>query len=296
MIIGLFGRSKSGKHILAEECEKRGFIVLAFASALKNMVSELVGFTVDSRQETKDKVVNLVLSKEQLEFVSEVTNISLSTVKDVLGGYVFNRVRDLLQIIGTDLIRRNNPNWHVEELKKLIEDGKNYVIDDGRFKNEKEMIESIGGKTVFVVRPYIPSTFSNHESEISVKWQDFKHVFVNDENVEAAKLKWSKIYNKLDERYKFLEENKGYEGLKNIFNHYGVNVSHALYLINNVFGLSLCQFLYDDCYFENSKIRRCYPQRSNDNLHTMQVEMEDSIGELETVTNPLMIEDLKMYL
>ena len=76
--------------------------------------------------------------------ISKSTGISVDIIKKEIGDILFTDVRQMLQVIGTDLIRKYCPNWHVD---KLTEDINSYsddyviVIDDVRFKNEKEAIE-----------------------------------------------------------------------------------------------------------------------------------------------------------
>ena len=84
----------------------------------------------------------------------------------------FKTVRQLLQFIGTDLIRKYNTNWHVNRIRKMIDKNKNYVFDDVRFKNELNLVKELGGECWFIIRPII-NNVSNHESETSLTWRDF---------------------------------------------------------------------------------------------------------------------------
>lgn len=181
-LIAFAGRKGSGKSELAKTCKRNGFDIIPFAFALKKLISDLVGFKVDSSQESKSKHVDLKLSKKQLEFISSETNIPFDNVNNIIGDITFGTVRDMLQIVGTNLIRECHPNWHVEKVKEIIlsNPNKNWCIDDMRFPNEKEMVDELGGESWFVIRPILDEIYQ-HPSETSLKWQDFgNHIIIND--------------------------------------------------------------------------------------------------------------------
>lgn len=181
-LIAFAGRKGSGKSELAKICKRNGFEIIPFAFALKRLISDVVGFKVDSSQESKSKRVDLKLSKKQLEFISSETNIPFDNVNNIIGSITFGTVRDMLQIIGTNLIRECHPNWHVEKVKEVIlsKPNNNWCIDDMRFPNEKEMVDELGGESWFVIRPILDEIYQ-HPSETSLKWQDFgNHIIIND--------------------------------------------------------------------------------------------------------------------
>ena len=182
-LIAFSGRKGSGKSELSKICKRNGFEILPFAFALKKLISDLVGFKVDSNQESKSRRVDLRLNKKQLEFISNETDIPFDDVNNIIGDITFVTVRDMLQIIGTNLIRKCHPNWHVEKVREVIlsdKENKNWCIDDMRFPNEKEMVEELGGESWFVVRPILDEIYQ-HPSETSLKWQDFgDHIIIND--------------------------------------------------------------------------------------------------------------------
>ena len=193
MIIGLAGRLGSGKTELAKVCEEHGYEKLYFALPLKNLCAKLLGVTVDelNRMKTDDTRIDFTLTHQARKDISEHTGIGYETITDDFRGRKIGTVREMLQVIGTDLIRRYSPNWHVGEIRKMIEDGKDYVLDDIRFPNEKEMVEELGGDVWFVVRPDI-SNVSNHESENSLTWRDcWNKIIINDKTLEELRFRWS---------------------------------------------------------------------------------------------------------
>jgi hypothetical protein len=81
-------------------------------------------------------------------------------------------VRKLLQLVGTELFRKNvSEDIWVRNLIQRLEPGRNYVITDVRFPNELDQIRNeFGGKTIFVkvVREGCEGKdvgIQNHESE-----------------------------------------------------------------------------------------------------------------------------------
>ena len=120
--------------------------------------------------------------------IKRETNISDDIVRKEIGGHVFRNVREVLQIIGTDLIRKYSPDWHIDKTIERINsygDDKIIAIDDMRFPNEKRKIEEIGGDVYFMIRPNYWDV-SNHPSETSLKYTDFcdSRIIINDYSKE----------------------------------------------------------------------------------------------------------------
>lgn len=192
-IIAFAGRKNSGKTELAKICNKVGnYHIILFANALKKLVSNIVGFEINETQESKEKAITKKITYEDYKLISETTNIDISCVQKVLEENPFNNAREALQIIGTNLIRKYNPNWHVEKLKEeiLSDTSKDYVIDDLRFPNELDMVNELGGESWFIVRTSLEK-LSNHKSETSLSWQDFGHnIIINDYTLNSFTNRW----------------------------------------------------------------------------------------------------------
>lgn len=297
MIIGLFGRSKSGKHELATVCEDLGYEIIFFASALKDLVGKLIGHKVDSTQESKERIVNLKLNDEQLNYLSNELKINIDNIKEIIGEHTFYDVREMLQIIGTDLIRTYNPNWHVEKLKEQIKPNKNYVIDDCRFPNEKKMIEDLNGECWFIVRPI--NVFSNHESETALRWQDFDNVIINNRDLGFLKLNWNIMLSSYDEfmkaRKNIIDKCRGIDNVEKAIKEHGKN--NFIDMINSVC-LSMDYLKYTPRYETNEYIENIELIKLNENDKYSncyyQVDVKD-IG-TEIGYNPLIIENLKFFL
>lgn len=191
-IIAFAGRLHSGKSVLANECEKQGYKRLYFAMPLKELACKLTNMSLDELNEKKRNgtEIDVELTESLCETISNETLIPINVVIEKCLGKRLKCVREVLQFIGTDLIRNYNPNWHVDRVISMIKPNEKYVIDDVRFTNEKEALMHLGACIWFVIRPELEG-ISNHESERTLRWQDFGNkVIVNDSSLEYFTLRW----------------------------------------------------------------------------------------------------------
>jgi hypothetical protein len=93
--------------------------------------------------------------------------------------------RILLQKIGTDLFRNQlHPNIWLNSFFSNYTEDCNWIITDSRFKNDKELVEKMGGITIRVNRkskvlPCVGHEFQ-HSSETELDNETFKYVIEND--------------------------------------------------------------------------------------------------------------------
>lgn len=194
-IIGLCGRMRSGKGELANICVKYDYERLYFALPLKELCSKILGISIEELNKLKNdgSEISLAMTEEVCGVISHETDIPLDIVKNHCLGNTVKTVRDMLQFIGTDLIRQYNYNWHVNKIMSMIDKDKDYVLDDVRFPNEKAMIDELGGDSWFVVRPTIDNV-SNHISETSLTWKSCGNkVILNDSTLSNLLFKWENI-------------------------------------------------------------------------------------------------------
>lgn len=174
MIIGVLGHKRNGKDTIADYLvENYEFKKICFADALKNMSRQLFGLT-----------------DEQL----------YGDKKEVEDEYWQTTPRKILQFVGTELFRKQFAKLcpHVKEgiwveiaKKKILNTKENVVISDVRFQNEVDMIHSLNGIVIKVVRPSI-SNIDYHESELGIdKIKDFDLEMLNDNTLDS-------LYTKLD--------------------------------------------------------------------------------------------------
>lgn len=188
-VIGFCGRKRSGKTTLAETVKNEtGGEIVTIANYLKRLCCKILGCTLSELNNKKDNgtVFSLYPTEYWFEVINECTGISIDEIKKDISETEFTSVRQMLQVIGTDCIRKHSPQWHIFQMKKeinnLLSKGKTVVVDDVRFPNEKKAIEEYdNSETYFIIRP-LNTDISNHISETSLKWQlfDANHIIVND--------------------------------------------------------------------------------------------------------------------
>ena len=214
-IIGLCGRMRSGKTMLATSTtyEYTGNVI-TIAAPLKSLVGDILGLDYYGVNDSKDKLEPLyrfsLCHDEYINKIATATDIDPKKILEICDEYE-NRdstfvwtVRELLQFIGTNIIRVYHPTWHIEQMTntiKNLKDEKYIVVDDIRFPNEKKAIEDLGGECFFCVRP-LAREIKNHESETSLTWDMFdnKHILINDSLKEDTIKLWLK-YVEDDFRY-----------------------------------------------------------------------------------------------
>ena len=205
IIIGFAGRQRSGKSCLSIHLkETRNAEIVTVASALKNLVCRILSTDVPTLNDKKNSgalllnafpktatlskygysdedceyklTLNQAWVKEATGIISEETGVPNNLVENVIKKFDNNTtVREVLQKIGTEIIRNYNPHWHVNKLTENIKNSNApiVVVDDIRFPNEREAVERLGGTVFFIIRPDLTIPISNHSSETSLRWQDF---------------------------------------------------------------------------------------------------------------------------
>jgi hypothetical protein len=221
--------------------------------------------------------------------LSEETEIPLETVREICYGKTINNVREMLQFIGTDLIRKYNKDWHVNRVRQMIEDGYDYVIDDVRFPNEKKMIEDLGGDCWFVTKTTLDN-ISNHESETSLTWHNcWNKIIINNGTLHYLLFRWENFMDDYsrscalrDKEFNRILEN----GLTNEVGKMAEDTISALDMLL----LPACFFTYNPKEILEGDIKEMKMLDSGD----AQIIYSDDTREI--IDNPLVIEDLKMYL
>lgn len=283
-IIGLGGRCRSGKGSLADICEKHGYKRLYFAMPLKNMCADFLNVSLEELDRLKNENVGLEINFDEstIDFFSKETEIPKETVYKVMNGKLVHNIRELLQFVGTDLIRAYNMNWHVNKIRAMIEDNEKYVIEDVRFPNEKEMIEDIGGDNWFVVRPKIDN-ISHHISEESLRWQDFgDKVIINNNSIEYLEMMWENFLLNYDKSIQVREKcivDISLHGFGKCDSDEPFNLLASLFI-------SPYFFSYKEKRIDKDKVKSITLKSNSE----MVIEYE---GCYEIIANPLIIEDIK---
>lgn len=285
MIIAFSGRIGSGKSELAKICQNKGFEKLYFALPLKQLVANLIHVGIEDINPLKNVEKKYKFTKKDYIYLANETNIPFETIRDEMKNVKFNTVRQLLQFIGTDLIRKYNPNWHVNKIKTMIDKNKNYVFDDVRFPNELKLIKELGGDCWFIIRPTI-NNVSNHISEISLTWKDFDDkVIINDGNLEKFIYKWTVFFENYDKALKIRDKYTTSNTFKKILYNIFEPLSAA-----DMLEISTEFYSYKPRTFNKENIQNI----TQDNNNVVTITYKDNTKEL--VKNAINIEDMKLIL
>jgi len=286
MVIGFAGRCRSGKTVLSEVCEKYGYQRLSFALPLKQLCADILDISIDELNRAKNESIpiEITIGKDICEILSEETNIPIETTTEICDGKYLHTVRDMLQFIGTDYIRKYNKDWHVNKIREMIDENTNYVIDDVRFPNEKKIIEELGGDCWFVTRTTLENV-SNHESETSITWKDcFNKVIINDSTLHEMLFKWEIFMDNYtrscairDEEFNRILENGSADNIASLS-------------VLSMLMLSKALFSYVPKIFEKDNIENITMNEDK----SVFIKYKD--GTIEMVDNPLNIEELKILL
>lgn len=284
MVIGFCGRQRSGKSELAKICEEKGYTKLYFAMPLKQLCASILNVSVDELNDLKNNgtQINLTLNDDICKLLSERTDIDIDSVKDECLGKVIGNVRELLQFIGTDLIRKHNNDWHVNQIRSMMSEDVDYVIDDVRFQNEKKMIDEMGGDCWFITRTTFENV-SNHTSETSISWKHcWNKIIINDNTLANLIFKWEIFM----DNYKRSCQIREGEFNKILEGEVSKNDITPLSVFDMLF-LSKAMFSYVPREYEKGEIDTL----SMNEDKSVIIKYKD--GTFEIVDNPLSIEELK---
>lgn len=191
-VIGFAGRMRNGKTQSALYLVDRyDYLKLSCAGALKELCAKLLNIDLDTLNELKnDNVpINVKPDERWVDIISKHIGVDKDIVAHDLENIVFKDVRDVLQYVGTDIIRKHKENWHVDilrsEIASLLEQGYKVVIDDVRFTNECDMIKEFGGEVYFVNRRgYNISSPHQSENDLNDDMFDYEHTIYNNQDIE----------------------------------------------------------------------------------------------------------------
>lgn len=176
MIIGVSGKARSGKGEFAKVAkEEFGATIVSFAAGVKEEVAE---WLTDSEVcwshrnlygENEDKEA---LLRAHHSFI-EGTHMTDFVVKfgDYQLGYWYFTPRALMQWWGTDYRRAQDKDYWVKKgLAKCVDRHVLYIIDDVRFPNEAEAVQSYWGSALVRVDRNDRPSVSNegHLSEVAL--------------------------------------------------------------------------------------------------------------------------------
>jgi hypothetical protein len=190
-IISFAGKMESGKTELAKVCEEFGYTKISFATPLKILVCNMLDIdTIQELNGLKKCPIGRYMSRYEADVLQMETDIPFSYIQDCAHKLnPMSTARDWLQIVGTDILRAWDNDWHVKAISGYITPGKKYVFDDNRFGNELSWLKSMDASCWYVKRPSLKSD-SKHISENLLNEYAFgDNIIVNDGTLDDLKKK-----------------------------------------------------------------------------------------------------------
>lgn len=179
MLIGVGGRKEHGKDAFARGiCDGSSWQLLGMSDPLMDAAIAL------NPSISVTKELGLPGTAGQVPLSELVTKHGWTTAKRVPEVRAF--LIRLGTVVGRGMIGEDIwVNIARRKIVALLERGVNVAITGIRFPNELEMVQQLGGHTVWVHRPGVePDALSNDVSERSVDMFDFDHVIDNDGSIE----------------------------------------------------------------------------------------------------------------
>lgn len=188
MIISFSGKRRSGKDTAASFL--KGFKRYAFADYLKEGCSEAFQLPLNMFHDDKLKdeafKTPITLCYWQLNEIAKVFDIE-PTEEFFNVGFAQQMVspRHLLQFVGTDLIRKTIKDsfWIDATVERLRKEPCNAMITDSRFKNERDLLKSLGAILVLVKRGNDTADSHCSENDLGVE-SDYDFVIDNNGTLE----------------------------------------------------------------------------------------------------------------
>jgi len=178
-IIGLCGTKGSGKDTAAEPLLDKGWARISFADPLKDLCAAT--FNVKPAKfhhpEFKDLKFHkpLILGDDHADnFMAALDDVPKyvthkDLIYDAFDGREIHTARELMQFIGTDVVRHcvSNTYWvdlAEKKIKRWSAEDVNIVFTDVRMANERDLVKDYGGTIVRILRE--GSEEGKHSSEI----------------------------------------------------------------------------------------------------------------------------------
>lgn len=177
MIVAISGKKFAGKDTCAEGLIRfHKFKRVGLADKLKDLCSEV--FSIPRSNMDHPTLKEELFSERVILTEAHINNIlgnleaegfnvkeKADEIRTKFSGFSFSNVREILQIVGSDLCRNYVADdiWLSLAKKKITGTSSNIVITDARFENERVFLKSIGATLILVKRP----GFENSGSHIS---------------------------------------------------------------------------------------------------------------------------------
>jgi hypothetical protein len=203
MILALSGKKKSGKDTIANFLVKdQGFIKLSLATPLKDLLINVFrldkDFLYDENKKDNELDDFITIDYSHLDKIRDIITeewgfaIDYETRENIeeFYGTEIKTPRQLMQTIGTDLIRKNirDDVFIVLLLEQIKKTPKPIVIADARLQNERETLVNIGATLGLVKRKISEDKSDSHISENDLGDED-EYDLIIDNNIDLTQLR-----------------------------------------------------------------------------------------------------------
>lgn len=209
MIIGVGGSLGSGKSILFEQCLiNRGYREIELASPMKEFLADWYkqDKEVFYRRDLKEsRNFRFIVDSSLIDTISEIVYSDSQYLQKITpfdDRLTVSSPRELLQLLGTDILRERDQNIHLFwSFKGLPITGKEkYYVQALRFPNEVDFIKNHNGITLYINRENnLHSAGRGHKSESSVLSDEFDYVIENNGSLKDFFIKVQKIISESEE-------------------------------------------------------------------------------------------------
>jgi len=187
MLVVISGKARHGKdsvfNILAQ-CG--GFKRIAFADPLKRICSQVFNLPLETFYDDAIKDSPFA-SPIKWAYPYQIQLEYLTGGKLPALDFVFLSPRDLLQKVGTDIVRQYIADdfWIKLLVKELQEMDGNVAITDARFQNERDALKAIGGMLMLVKKPSSEAAGDSHVTENDLGSEADYSIIINNDGTLA---------------------------------------------------------------------------------------------------------------
>jgi hypothetical protein len=188
-LIAFTGKKGSGKS-KATEClvKQKEAVCVRFSESLKHGIEVCLNIPHDQlycpvKKDNPFPTPMRITKEDADKLLTYFIGSTSPSIANYISSKTFNTPRQLLQFVGTNVIRDLiDPEFWIKQFKnkvsELVKDSTLVVCDDVRFPNEVEAIKELSGIVVEIKRPST-NTSDTHESENSIS-ETFATTFTND--------------------------------------------------------------------------------------------------------------------
>lgn len=201
-IIGLGGAKGSGKNTVARFfVESERFTEVALADPLKNILIKITRlepkYFHDQNLKEKELPYFVTIDHDFLDKLYSIVenewginvNFEQRDQIDCFAGTVVKTPRELMQMVGTDILRRyiRDDIWLVLLFAKIKEISGDVIVNDVRFKNEREALKKAGAKLMLIKRSALKQ--DNHSSENDLGKDSEYDAVINNDDISLVQLR-----------------------------------------------------------------------------------------------------------